>query len=353
MSLRVFDEHGNGTTSSVIEAIEYAKQCNIKLLNYSGGLIEYDKALNNAINDYKGLFVCSAGNNGEDLDTNGDFYPAEFSSGNIISVASCDYFDFLLGNSNFGRVSVDLAAPGENILSTCNNSYEYKTGTSMAAPQVTGVAALIWSKYPNLSVAEVKSAILNNVDKVDYLNGKVKTNGRLNAYKALLSVENKHFTVKFNGNGGIGAINDLLVIYGNATQLPKNEFVKNGYKFIGWYAHRSGDNKWIYTNGIENAWYVENEQPNGYFKAIYNEDAKISKTSEYNNDIVTMYAKWLLTGDVDFDGRASVIDATCVQKHVAKIITLNKNEILVADVDDDERVSVKDATAIQKMIVGF
>lgn len=351
----MFDDFGNGNTGNIVKAIEYAQKNNIKILNFSGGGEEYDYALENKIKNYNGLFICSSGNDGKSLESDYNQYPAEFTSGNIISVASCDYFDFLAGDSNYGSFSVDLAAPGVYILSTCGESYAYKSGTSMAAPQVTGVAALIWSKYPSLSVAEIKSAILNNVDEVSYLEGKVKTNGRLNAFRSISSIENKKFTVEFNSNGGVGTMENLTVVYGQTTRLTENQFVKTGYDFSGWYAHRAYDNKWLYTNGSKNAWYVEGEQPEDYYKFLYNNKAGIAMTTSYNNDVVTMYAQWtekdLLLGDVNLDGIISINDATLLQKYLADLVTFNDEQMLVADVNQDGTINIIDVTTIQKMLV--
>src|SRR5205814_1972064 len=96
----------------------------------------------------------------------------------------------LARSSNFGRTSVDLAAPGENIESTipvnlAANPYGFDSGTSMAAPLVSGVAALVYSQHPDATPQEIRDAILHGVDKLDTLNAKVASGGRLNALGAL------------------------------------------------------------------------------------------------------------------------------------------------------------------------
>jgi thermitase len=112
-------------------------------------------------------------------------YPASYNSPNIISVAASNKYDTLTSFSNYGD-SVDLAAPGQNILSTLpNNRYGPAWGTSMATPHVAGVAALLKSQDPTLDDTQMKSSILNSVDKKSSLSGKVLTGGRLNAAKAL------------------------------------------------------------------------------------------------------------------------------------------------------------------------
>ena len=88
--------------------------------------------------------------------------------------------------SNYGKVSVDLAAPGSYILSTTpNNTYSYMTGTSMAAPMVTGVAALLYSQYKDITPSEIRDILLASVRPLESLEGLVATGGMLDAYAAL------------------------------------------------------------------------------------------------------------------------------------------------------------------------
>ena len=142
----------------------------------------------NAINNYKGLLICSAGNDGNNTDGSPQ-YPACYDLPNVLSVASTDSSDALASSSNYGTTSVDLAAPGVGILSTIpGNTYGNMSGTSMAAPHVTGVAALIKSKYPNISTLDLKDAILRGADATVTPTGRVAGNRRLNARGALQAV---------------------------------------------------------------------------------------------------------------------------------------------------------------------
>ncbi|MBQ6946842.1 MAG: VCBS repeat-containing protein, partial [Clostridia bacterium] len=179
-----------------------------------------------------GLIVVSAGNVEDEYSVaNNDVqprYPSSYDCDNIISVCNVDWND-QLANSHYGATSVDLAAPGKDIYSTLPNGlYGEDSGTSMAAPYVTGVAALIWSVNPNLTPAQVKAAILNSVDPVAGLSGKCVTGGRLNAYKALTyaltEYDSDALTGDINGDGredllfyrGLNSKRRFTVFYGKA-----------------------------------------------------------------------------------------------------------------------------------------
>lgn len=195
MPLKVERSDGNIYVSDIIAAMDYAVKNKAAIVNLS--LItpfksqEMKKTIDKAKNV---LFIAAAGNNGGNNDkeaggTNVNLmtplYPASFDSPNIISVANLKQNGFLEESSNYGKTSVDLAAPGTNIYSTLpNGKYGYKTGTSMAAPQVTGIAALLEGKYTSDSAVQIKSRILKNVHKLSALNGKMTTGGLLDAYKA-------------------------------------------------------------------------------------------------------------------------------------------------------------------------
>ena len=193
MPLKFLGRGGYGTTKDAIEAINYAidrkqKGVNLRVINASWGSTSYSKALEDAIRaagENGILFVAAAGN----ATTNNDMtphYPSNYDLPNVISVASLDRNDALSSFSNFGAKTVHIAAPGREILSTwLGDQYREASGTSMAAPQVSGVAALIIASDPDISVEKLRERILKSVDKIDSLSGKVATGGRINAAKAL------------------------------------------------------------------------------------------------------------------------------------------------------------------------
>ena len=133
------------------------------------------------------LFVVAAGNDGADLEL-APSYPASYHLDNLITVANLRYDGNLDPTSSYGASSVDLAAPGTHILSTTpGNSYSYMTGTSMAAPMVSAAAAMLYSQFPDATLADVKDILLSSVQKLDSLTGLTATGGMLDLGAAMAS----------------------------------------------------------------------------------------------------------------------------------------------------------------------
>ena len=197
MGVKFLNSGGSGSTANAVNAIEFtiqAKQifgagANVRVLSNSWGGGGFSQALLDEINRANTnnmLFVAAAGNNGSNNDAS-PFYPASYNAPNVVAVAATDNRDQKASFSNYGSTTVDLGAPGVNILSTTmGNSYSFFSGTSMATPHVSGAAALVLSVC-SLDTAALKSNLLNNVDPIPALSGITVTGGRLNVNKALLA----------------------------------------------------------------------------------------------------------------------------------------------------------------------
>ncbi|MDO8281756.1 MAG: S8 family serine peptidase [Thermodesulfovibrionia bacterium] len=188
MAVKFLDDSGSGSTTDAISSILYAVNNGADILSNSWGGGGYSTALEDAIryaNDNNVLFVAAAGNDGLNTDTSPN-YPSNYDLPNILSIAATDHNDLIASFSNYGAATVDLGAPGVSILSTYpNNSYNTISGTSMATPHVSGVAALLKGFNPSLSALQIKSIIMDSADPVSSLSGITVTGGRLNALKAL------------------------------------------------------------------------------------------------------------------------------------------------------------------------
>jgi subtilisin family serine protease len=201
---------GSGYDSGAIACFEYIvalrnRGVNIRVTNNSWGAARdggVSTLLKNAI-DAAGnvgiVNVFAAGNAGVNIEVT-PFDPASFISPSIISVAASDQNDNRAAFSNYGPISVDIAAPGVGILSTYGSGYAGSDGTSMAAPHVAGAAALLFSSKPELSVSALKSFMLNNVDRSGPWAGVVASGGRLDVSLMFLAAyPNQAPTVTLTG----------------------------------------------------------------------------------------------------------------------------------------------------------
>ena len=191
VAVKFMNSKGKGSTSDAIDGIDYAVKNGAKIVNCSFGSSSKSSALHDAVDyaqDHNVLLVVAAGNDGENIDKH-PIYPASYTDSNILTVAASTSTDTLASFSNFGSTAVDVAAPGDSIFSTyLNGGYRYLSGTSMAAPYVSGTAALLRKQESDATYGQLRKAIRQKVDKPPALNGKVAYDGRLNVQKALAAI---------------------------------------------------------------------------------------------------------------------------------------------------------------------
>jgi subtilisin family serine protease len=181
--MKFLNSQGSGPTSGAIEALRYAQRIGAHVTNNSWGGGFYSRALEDAIiavGERGDLLIAAAGNARSNTDTS-PTYPASLPEECIISVAATDNADQLAPYSNFGLGTVDLAAPGSDVLSTWpGGGYRLLSGTSMAAPHVTGACALLMGRFPGMAAAEVKARLLRFTTPLIGLAGRSVSGGRLN-----------------------------------------------------------------------------------------------------------------------------------------------------------------------------
>lgn len=274
-----FISDGTGSISGAIKAINYAvaqkkKGVNIRVINASWGpgrsdcADSFSASLKDAIiaaGKQNILFVSSAGNgvcgttNGDDMDVAPE-YPAAWSGelSNAISVAAVDKTDAVPYWSNFGHLNVGVAAPGVSVLSTVPRgyfgtpgvaSYIPDSGTSFAAPYVTGIAALLAVHEPSLTAAQIKQRIISTAEPLLPLASKVSASGRANAYNALtnhvasvaaIGINGIQVSKKFADIDGLGFVQGAMVVEINGVPFGTT-------KYDGAYAMANGSYSRIFV----------------------------------------------------------------------------------------------------------
>jgi thermitase len=207
MILKYYDPKVQNTDNlkNTVNSIRYAIKMKANIINYSGGGTEFSQDEHDAIDEARkqGILVVAAAGNERSNSDHHKYFPADYVLSNIISVTAIDPATEVLASSNYGTETVDLAAPGQNILSTLpGNTYGYMTGTSQATAFVTGAAVLVMAKKETLVPEDVKKYILATGDAKSSLIAKTRTNRQLNLFKALTvlgSAEDASGVVAANG----------------------------------------------------------------------------------------------------------------------------------------------------------
>lgn len=235
MALKFLDETGSGVTSNAISALNYAVKNGASISNNSWGGGPFSQAFLTAIQKASAanhIFVASAGNYANNNDAE-PFYPASYNVPNVISVAATDAGDHIAYFSNYGRTSVDVGAPGVDIYSTLPThmtegmaaqglfeNYGSLNGTSMAAPHVAGVLALLRATDPSLTPAQAIAQIKAKVDRVPSLTTTTVSGGRVNAAAALGVVpsDTKPPTVVSSDPSGVtsGIVDHVQLVFSEA-----------------------------------------------------------------------------------------------------------------------------------------
>lgn len=196
LAVKFLNAAGSGSLADAIKAINYVKALkqsgvNIIVANNSWGGGGFNQALLNAIenlNNVGVLFAAAAGNESTDNDSS-PHYPSDYEVDNLISVAAIDRNGNLASFSNYGAESVDIAAPGVDILSTIPNArYAEYSGTSMATPHVSGLLALLAASDPSLTPAQLKNRLFTSARVMSSLDGLVKTGRMINLNNAVRDI---------------------------------------------------------------------------------------------------------------------------------------------------------------------
>lgn len=183
LGVKIFSDAGRTSAAEIIKGINYATRMGADITSNSWGGGGRSEGIRDAFAASEALHVIAAGNSNYDNDKR-DNFPSNYDLDNIVAVAATNHNDEKASFSQWGANSVDVAAPGRNILSTwptkLGKSYNTISGTSMATPNVSGGAGLIMSQYPDASNAEVKARLIHGSDRVDALNDISVSDGRVN-----------------------------------------------------------------------------------------------------------------------------------------------------------------------------
>ncbi|MBL9200636.1 MAG: S8 family serine peptidase [Opitutaceae bacterium] len=242
---------GTGATSDAITCIDYAIAQGAHIINASygavatGGVPQFIGAEFEAIRrarDAGIIFVAAAGNESSDTDIVGS-YPASYRLENIVSVGNSGARDEISPSSNFGSGSVELFAPGSDILSLSHTAQLYitRSGTSMAAPHVSGALALLKAQFPADTYRQLVNRVLRTVDTPAPLAGRSQTGGRLNLDRALRSTDNRPFNDSFANRARLNGTNAAVRSVNTGATVEAGEPAIGGLAGLGslWWEWRA------------------------------------------------------------------------------------------------------------------
>lgn len=248
LPVKILNSSNTGFTSDLIAALDYARLLGARVMNLSLQNYPNDASLKLAFDraEAAGIVICiAAGNQGVNNDATPN-YPSGFPNANIIAVGNHDRVDARNTGSfasNYGAASVDLFAPGRDVLSTVRNGgYVVFTGTSMACPHVTAIAAIVRALNPTWTAAEVKTDILATAVPRPAYSGICVTGGRLNAEAAISRAIKLMPAGDPDGDGQPSLVEYALgtdPLIGNANGFPDMEL--NGGMLEFSYNHARGD----------------------------------------------------------------------------------------------------------------
>ena len=348
-----------GTTgfnrSAVVKALNWAKnnwntENRIDIISYSSGTYDerpdYEAAIR-GYTDVGGLFICSTGNKQQNNDIEGQHhYPSFYASNlyenpipNMITVGRSNINDEKPYGANWGKSTIMLFAPGQHILSTYPEEfggttigYSYLSGSSMATPQVSGVAALLLSLNSELTASQLKTAILESVDipnvsGLNPLEDLCVTDGRLNAYNAVKYVlENYMNPTTYTLSNYTSTINTNKTITSEASYFDElNGFYKLNVTYAKNYEFISSS-----TSGIEVTLYDEdfNEITYNDFDSSSNKVHFIESLSTGTYYLRTKYANEESTG---------IINTQIVSRNTA-YISVGDNDVLFNTINYNDGV---------------
>lgn len=236
VAVQFLDANGSGNVADAILSIRYATKVGVDIMNNSWGGGGHSQAMEDAIreaNDAGIIFTVAAGNSSTNNDSEIQ-YPANYDIENVISVAAHNYNDTLATFSCYGAKTVHVAAPGRNIYSTVpGNKYKVYSGTSMAAPHVTGVIGLYLAKYGRLDPETLRTRLMTSSVYGKSYGRRTISGGRVDAYNFLKGIVTTR-PAKPDANAWISASVDLYESahpYADGSSLSKTYTIP-GAKFV-------------------------------------------------------------------------------------------------------------------------